>query len=351
LAAFATVQAAQADPPVNDMVRILAGLEVDEDSSLAHLMASSAWQSYHRTIAQTWRNYDQKQHAKVESFREQWLPSAVRGGRDLLYPFAGADFLYADLFFPEAKNIYMFGLEPLGAIPSQDQLNSAYYNGVIRSTEDLLRLTFFRTKAMRDDFRYNGTVPLISYFIVHRGHVIQEITYLGLRSSGVPYETSRSQATGARIAFQDSRNGEIRSVWYWRGDLSNQGLTRNPELKAYIASLPPANLYMKAASYLCHHDYFSQACTQFRDHAMLSLQEDSGMPLRFYPDEEWQHTLFGTYRYPISVFSSRIYRQNDALKQKFQSAEQVQALPFRLGYHVATGAHNLMLAIREQAQP
>ncbi|WP_143741804.1 hypothetical protein [Thiorhodovibrio frisius] len=332
--------------PLNDLVRILAGLRVSEQSRYADLMDSAAWQNYHQRIQQTWQRYDTQQHEKVEAFRDQWLPPETHQGRDLLYPFAGADFLYADLFFPQATNIYMFGLEPLGEIPGRERLNSAYYNGVIRSTEDLLRLTFFRTKAMREDFRHNGTVPLLSYFIVHRGHSIQDITYLRLDETGMPYQAQPQDASGARIAFYDARSSRMRYIWYWRGDLSNQGLASTPGLAAYITGLPPSNLYMKAASYLCHHQGFENACTLFRDRALLSLQEDSGMPLRFFPEEDWNQTFFGQYRDPISVFTDGLYRQNNALRNAFATADRVHDLPFPLGYHASARADNLMLAVR-----
>jgi hypothetical protein len=334
--------------PLNDRVRILAGLPVDPRSEEAEHMESSAWQEYQRQIEQTWTRYNQQQHAKVEAFRDQWLPAEVHRGRDLLYPFAGADFLYADLFFPDASNIYMFGLEPLGEIPGREQLNRAYYQGVVRATEDLLRLTFFRTKAMREDFRDNGTVPLLCYFIVHRGHSIRDITYLRLDDTGIPYQSAPAEATGARIAFLDAKQARMRYLWYWRGDLSNHAFASTPGFKRYIAELPPANLYMKAASYLCHHQGFADACTLFRDRAELSLQEDSGMPLRFFPEQDWSQRFFGQYRDPIAIFTDRLYRQNNALKQAFATAEQVHELTFPLGYHASARADNLMLALRRQ---
>ncbi|MBK5970065.1 MULTISPECIES: hypothetical protein [Thiorhodovibrio] len=333
--------------PLNDSIRILAGLKVSESSPHADLMDSAAWQNYHQQIQRTWQRYNTQQHDKVESFRDQWLPPDVNQGRDLLYPFAGADFLYADLFFPRATNIYMFGLEPLGEIPGRERLNSTYYNGVIRSTEDLLRLTFFRTKAMREDFRHNGTVPLLSYFIVHRGHTIKDITYLRLDEDGIPHQAPLPEATGARIAFQDGRSGRMRHVWYWRGDLGNQAFANTPGLKHYVAGLPPSNLYMKAASYLCHHRGFEDACSLFRDRAVLSLQEDSGMPLRYFPEEVWDQTFFGQYREPISVFTDQLYRQGNALRNAFATAEQVHELPFPLGYHASARTDNLMLAVRK----
>lgn len=337
--------------PLNDLVHILSGLPVAEDSPYADLMGSAAWQNYHQQITQTWKHHDEQQHAQVAAFRQQWLPESVHQGRDLIYPFAAADFLYADLFFPQARNIYMFGLEPLGNIPGREQLSSAYYQGVIRATEDLLRLTFFRTKAMRDDFRHNGTVPLLCYFIVHRGHTVTDIAYLELDDSGVPMETDFASAQGARIAFQDGGTGQMRNVWYWRGDLSQQALARNAPFRHYIAGLPPSNLYLKAASYLCHHAGFEEACTLFRDRARLSLQEDSGLPLRYYPEPDWERTFFGQYRDPVSVFTDRLYRQNGALRQAYAQTDQVHELPFRLGYHASARADNLMLAIRRDASP
>lgn len=337
--------------PLNDLVRILSGLPVADTSEYAILMQSAAWRDYHQRIEQTWKRHDEQQHAQVAAFREQWLPEALHQGRDLIYPFAGADFLYADLFFPQARNLYLFGLEPLGRIPGRERLNGAYYQSVIRATEDLLRLTFFRTKAMRDDFRDNGTVPLLCYFIVHRGHRVMDIAYLTLDDSGIPIEAPLDSAQGARIAFEDGRTGQMRNLWYWRGDLSGQALARNQALRHYIASLPQSNLYLKAASYLCHHTSFEQACTLFRDRAVVSLQEDSGLPLRYYPPTDWERVFFGQYRDPVSVFTDPLYRQNGALKRAYSQTDQVHELPFRLGYHASARADNLMLAIRREASP
>ena len=335
------------DPALNEIAHIYAGLEVDSTSALYTLTQTPEWQEYHNQITDTWNNYDTVQHDKVEDFREQWLPAEVRGGRDLLYPFAGADFLYADLFFPDAENTYMFGLEPLGTIPKEEMLDKGYYNGVVRATRDLLRLTYFRTNWMREDFKKNGVVPLLCYFIVHRGHDVSDVEFVKPDEHGNLVSVDPDSATGARVEFIDHRTNKVRNVIYFQGDISDAALSKDLAMKQYIENLPQCNLYMKAASYICYHWQFDTICQTFVDHAELCLQEDSGAPLRYFPEANWDRKFFGTYVYPIPLFTDRIYRQKDELKNAFANPDQVYELPFPLGYHSLAGTDNLTLAIRK----
>ncbi len=332
---------------LNEIARIYAGLEVDSTSSFFNLTKADEWQDYHNQITETWNNYDTLQHGKVEDFREKWIPDDVRGGRDLLYPFAGADFLYADLFFPDAENVYMFGLEPLGTIPMAGMLGKDYYDGVVRSTRDLLRLTFFRTNWMREDFKNNGVVPLLCYFIVHRGHAVSDVEFVRPGANGALLVSEPDSATGARVEFIDSRTGRYRNVIYFQGDISDAALAKDARMTEFIRNLPECNLYMKAASFICYHWQFDTICQTFVNHAKLCLQEDSGAPLRYFPESDWNRTFFGTYVYPISLFTDKIYRQNDELKKAFEDPENVNQLPFPLGYHSLAGTDNLMLAVRK----
>ena len=85
--------------------------------------------------------------------------------KTLLYPFAGGDFFYANLFYPNRDTIIMIGLEPVGtgfedSTVAPQQMED-YLTVLDRCMFYPHKLGFFRTLSMDDDFSHelmNGTL-------------------------------------------------------------------------------------------------------------------------------------------------------------------------------------------------
>jgi hypothetical protein len=124
-------------------------------------------------------------------------------------------------------------------------------------------------------------------------------------------------------------------------------LKSNGSLLQWAGSHGPGNVYLKAASYLLHEPYFSRIRSFLLNYAISVLQDDSGIPFRFFRDGRWQLWLFGTYSGTLDIFAK--YYQSD-LQSAFATSRAAAPLPFGTGYKWRLGESNLMLAIKQQAQ-
>jgi hypothetical protein len=76
------------------------------------------------------------------------------------------------------------------------------------------------------------------------------------------------------------------------------------------------------------------------------LQEDSGIPYKYFDTMAWRVQLFGVYHQPIPLFRSKF--QQD-LWQAYRTYS-VGRLPFNIGYHTVPGQSNLLWAVRRDPQ-
>ena len=160
----------------NDFAKFIAGTEGREDSELKALESSEVWQSYRMNLDNLWY----KTNEKLPTIKE-WTATELKdvnaSGGTLFYPFSGADFLHADLLFPEHDHVVMMALEPVGNyydlnVKNSNGTISPYLNGLKRAMNAILRLSFFRTIAMADDFQseMDGTLHVIVHFMSRTGH-------------------------------------------------------------------------------------------------------------------------------------------------------------------------------------
>ena len=63
-----------------------------------------------------------------------------------------------------------------------------------------------------------------------------------------------------------------------------------------------ADSFIKSASYLLHSDNFSTIRSYIVDHSDVVVEDDSGVPVRFFKPDEWQLMAFGNYVAPLGIF-------------------------------------------------
>ena len=96
--------------------------------------------------------------------------------------------------------------------------------------------------------------------------------------------------------------------------------------------MAPETFISKAASYLLHEPYFSRIRSFLLNYAISVLQDDSGIPFRFFRDGRWQLWLFGTYSGTLDIFAK--YYQSD-LQSAFATSRSRGTAAFRNGIQVA----------------
>lgn len=337
----------------NDVSRYIAGLQPTEGNTLKTALYTDAWKTYAADQDKKWEQLNQNHFKAMHEFSAAEL-SAIFGVHDtIFYPFSGPDFLNATTFFPEAQTYLMLALEPPGTLPNLDTMTvdslPNYFNSIHKSLRAILNFSFFRTLSMEEDFatkELNGAVQLISIFMQRSGHSIQAIDDISLDTLGQvilkDHALYASGSKGVHITCINNKSKKVKDVYYFSCDISDLGLSKNKRMKAFVKSLPRVNTYIKSASYLLHKPYFSFIRSTILDKSIYVLQDDSGIPVRFFDANQWNHQYYGTYDAPINLFKN--FLQKD-LRLAYDSTEKsiIKPLNFGIGYDYKLNESNLML--------
>ncbi len=264
----------------------------------------------------------------------------------MLYFFSGPDFLYAYNFFPNASVYVLCGIEPIGPLPQVENLPPQTLGDSLNSMRDslnsLLDFSFFITKKMRTDLqdsRLSGTLPLLYIFLARSGCRIHDVTFTGLDPKG-NFTSARTTAPAVRIDFA-SQSGKEQTLFYFSTDLSDGPVDRSG-LLAWCGTLGPARGLVKSASYLMHTDDFDTVRKFLMADCDAILQDDSGIPVRLFPPDDWTIHLFGAYHAPINTFKQYVQPE---LTQLTASQKSVP-LPFSIGYTWHPGQSSVILAVK-----
>jgi hypothetical protein len=336
---------AWAAPVPDDEARFLAGMPV-RDTPLEGLSQSPGWAAHAVEFDQAWAELEKHQLGTIQA----WAPGALGhfypDDRPVLYFFSGPDFLYAHAFFPNASTYVLCGIEPIGPLPQVEDLPPQTLTGSLATLRDsmdtLLDFSFFITKKMRvqlQDSRLSGTLPLLYIFLARSGCHIREVTFTGLDANG-QFTTARTSAPAVKIVFSGA-GGKDQTLYYFSTDLSDGPVDRSGFLK-WCAGLGPATGFLKAASYLMHTGGFDSARKFLLGDCAAILQDDSGIPMRYFPAHDWDIRLFGDYRGPIATFKQFPQAELDQLK----AVQKPAALQFSVGYRWHPGESSLIFAVK-----
>ncbi len=335
----------------NNFARLIAGLPQHQENPYSKTEKDSLWVKYARALDAKWSLMTTKRTTKLIDWASEEIPDEMRSSDVLFYAFSGADILNANLLFPQTKACYMFGLEPVGFLPNvllktnnRDSLQR-YFNALNMSLNAITNFSFFRTKSMAVDFKadeLNGTIHLMLLFLVRNGNTIADVKYVYIDENGVQQENSGSAVRsndGVEILFVDSTM-ESHTVTYYSVNLDNAHLESNRGAQLFIKNLGGFNSYLKAASYLMHRASFSVIRNVILEQSKYLLQDDSGIPYRFFNDKsKWSENLYGSYVHPISLFE--MHQQNDLYRAYRDSSIIHKPLNFGIGYNY--NQSNLML--------
>jgi hypothetical protein len=327
---------------VNASARGLAG----ESSSDATWEGTSAWHNYQKWIDGRWAYLNRIRLTAMGIWAGLEL-GGLRGENAVFYPFSGPDFLYVNTVFPDSKYLLMAGLEPVGTMPDLAKLQQegrfdAYIQQVQTSLNTILVASFFKTKDMKTDFNnqsVDGLLPAIVVFLARQGYSINAIDYVALGHDGTIHRRGEgSGAPGVQIAY--SKGGSTQYLFYFQADLGNDGLHSNPGYVKLMHKLGPGVTYLKAASYLLYEDYFSTIRDAILDDSVGVVEDDSGIPFRFFNPKEWTVTPYGNYTGPIPLFKEH-YQPDLAA---YYASSPHSPLPFGSGYKFVASVSSLLVA-------
>jgi hypothetical protein len=341
--AFAATACSAAEPDAE--ARFLAGLSV-KDTQLESLSASPAWAAHAAAFNSAWAELENHQLQPIQAWASGALGHFYTDTGPVVYFFSGPDFLYAHAFFPSASTYVLCGIEPIGPVPQVEDLPpqtlGASLDTLRDSLDSLLNFSFFITKKMRvqlQDSRLSGTLPVLYVFLARSGCHIRNVSFVALDPKG-NFTTNRSLAPGVRIDFTGPA-GQDQTLYYFSTDLSDGPVEKNGFL-TWCATLGPSRGFLKAASYLMHGDGFDSSRKFLLSDCDGILQDDSGIPLRYFPRDDWDIRLFGDYRGPIATFKQFPQPELDQLK----ALQKPAVLPFSVGYRGHPGESSLILAVK-----
>ena len=336
--------------PANDAARYLAGLPPALGSPLTALSQDPRWGTHARAMNLAFSQLEQRQLNNIRVFRSENIAPVTQVSRICVYLFSGPDFLYADAMFADCSTFVLQGLEPVDPIPDLLTTPPAALLGTLEniqiSLNTLLSFSFFKTKNMREDFeraQLKGVLPIIFVFMARTGKEIDSVEYISLDKEGKVQQGQQGAIRGAKINFVDPASGSTKEMYYFTSDLSDDALKRNPALVRFCEGLGPANSLLKAASYLLHGSNFTTARNFLLQNSVSVLQDDSGIPVRYFTPDKWTLRFFGTYNGPIELFKN--YNQPD-LRQYYETSSP-KRLTFGFGYKWNNRNSTLFLAVRK----
>jgi len=324
---------------LDDVARYLAGLPGPRGSALTPFRERPEWAAHTRNLSALWRRFDTLRRWPIQSWGSREM-GGMRSAGTLFYPFSGPDFLFADTFFPSARNYVLCGLEsadplpPLGGL--SDEQRAAGLASLNTALTSSLSFSFFITKDMKADLQrseFKGVLPVMLVFLARGGHAIHSVEAVSLDPGG--QVAARGAGTpGFRIRF-----GQGRTLYYFATDLSNGGFHDQSRFARFVRSLGPCVAFTKSASYLMHEDYFSNIRSFVLGWCSAVLQDDSGIPYRSFTPDRWDVRLYGRYSGVLGIFDK--YYQPDLAEADARGGDP---LGFGIGYKHNEGQSVMILA-------
>lgn len=312
---------------LDDTAKFLAGIA--PAGPLLPLTHDPAWIEHARNLDTAWRKKDFYQIRPIRAWMLENAPEFYSATNTCFYMFGGPDFLYANLFYPQAKTYILAGLEPVGQVPDLTRMDPALLrndlNALRQSMHTVLQTHYFITKDMRTDLsnaNFGGTLPILYVFLARMNCTVLDTTYL------------KSPAEGVKINF--TRDGSKQTLYYFKTDLSGGP---SPFLK-WCAEQGPGLSLLKAASYLMHTEGFAGVRNFLLNHSRIIIQDDSGIPLRAFP-KGWKIDCYGRFVPHEEMFGK--YDQPD-LAAIYKREPPPPELTFAFGYHWQRDRGLLMMA-------
>jgi hypothetical protein len=349
------------NPPsreADDAARFLAGLPGREGSPYKTLEADPGWISYSKNINELWGLYENRRKPGMQKFQKAELVGPPVDGSPVWYPFSGADALTMMTYFPGHQTYVMAALEPPGMVPRPEDFPAGEFAhklpGIGATLESLLSKSFFVTREMDRQLRGQVTDGITDPLLIQLARLNYRIlshTYVQVDESGklVGRALDAKRAAFGRnrgIALEIQRDGEAPALLcYVSLNLDNNHMKDNPGFAAYIASLGKPSTMLKATSYMLHSNTFSIIRDMILTRSGLIVQDDSGIPWRFFQTPEWQVQLYGDYVKPFG--KDFAFRAQADLREAYETQRsQVKPIEFRMGYGAGRVTSNLQVARR-----
>ena len=290
-------QALASDRTADATAKFLAGLPV-KGTPLEKLAANPDWTAYAADFERDWKRFDEEQLKKIRAWALKALGSSYADRGTMFYMFSGPDFLYANVFFPNASTYIFCGIEPVGVVPDIekipcDVLPSALAN-LRKSLDSVLNLSFFITKYMMADLKQtqlNGTLPVLYVFLARAGCTIDSVAPVALDNAGNFVPAGKDTTPGVKIVFFGP-SGREQTLYYFSSDLRDTAIKTNPGFSKFCERQGQGLTMLKAAAYLMRYNNFATVRDFLLAHSKIILQDDAGIPFPSIDPAKWDIHLY-----------------------------------------------------------
>ncbi len=335
---------------LNETAAFLAGTDISPRSPLYPLTQNDQYRVFRQYIGGVWEQYKNRNLKNIESWRKKHIRS--EGSDLLMYPFSGPDILNALAFFPGADEYVMIGLELPGNVP-----DPLHYQGpaiyaelwkIKNALRTILQLNLFRTIEMMADFKadsYSNITGIMMFFLARYEYQILDIQKVYIDHDGnIKYgmpKPGEKETDGVEFTFRKKTGSFIQVARFFSVDLSDGSLSHLRGFSSFLSRKRGFTTFLKSASYLLSYDNFRVLRSYLLAGSSLIVQEDSGIPYKYFFDKEWTMNFFGTYRV-IEIFTNRFQRDLDAVIKRKNSGQ----IPFDFGYGFIPEKSNIMIALK-----
>ena len=259
------------------------------------------------------------------------------------YPFSGGDFIHLNWLYPNADEYLLVAREDVGTVPKLLNKNTDFVTGYLNDIDYVLRdiysKSYFITKNMSSDTKVdtqvNGMLPLILWAVSRTNHEVLSLNYKQIDENGIAIDvdSSHTKPAAVEISIRHKTSKKIKKITYLSCDISDKGFKATPNNFVFLSNKIPSNCnsFVKSASYLLHYESFKQIRDFILNKSKFLVQDDTGIPFKYFNSEAWTGELFGTYVLPVKDFSENLF-QNDLLGA-YKGSMYKGPLTFSLGYH------------------
>ncbi len=188
--------------------------------------------------------------------------------------------------------------------------------------------------------RFTGILPILYINLARNDCRIQAITHIWLDKNGDPV-LNITPVPGIKISFRKA-SLPVQTLYYFQADIRDNSDSAGRFFK-WCESIGSGNSLLKSATYLLHETNFDVARQFLLSRSKLLVQDDSGIPLRFFDTSQWTLQCHGTYTIPIRSFEK--YQQPD-LSELYRQ-QKPTSLQFGFGYMSRPANSGLMIAIKK----
>jgi hypothetical protein len=344
------------DSTLTRMSRLVAGL----DTVLNYNHPAWNVNSIKAFSKETDEKYKQMCSNRLEKLASWHTTNMKEAGVDdssyAFYPFSGGDFIHLSWLYPNATDYFMVAREEVGTYPTIQSMNDSdvmtYLKGVDLVLRDIYSKSYFITKNMITDIhtenRVDGMLPILLWGVAKNNLEIISIEFFNVDSLGNTLTTTDKKYNGVVLSLKDKENNKRKSLTYLSADISDKGFATYPGIQRYLEKQVPqgCNSFVKSASYLMHYGSFNGIRNLVLNKSNCLVQDDTGIPFKYFDQTLWNVHLYGEYEIPVKDFSSNLF-QNDLNAAYKDSTFYKGPINFSLGYHWGSGNQNQMFSYKK----